>query len=138
MVWPHLRFFAIIAVVMLPLAVFAAACGGDDNGGETPTSAAKTAATAPASGTAGESKEFSAEIDQKDLQFVPNKVTIKAGQTVLFKSSDTALHTVDIDGKNLSGNMKKGDTFYWTAPKAGNYKVTCDYHPQMTATITVE
>lgn len=131
----QLRIFGILAAMVLAVAMLAAACGGDDNGGSTPTTAA---GTAPASATAGPSKEVTAEIDQKDLQFVPNKVTIKAGETVLFKSSDTALHTVDIDGKNLSGNMKKGDTFYWTAPKAGSYKVTCDYHPQMTATITVQ
>ena len=55
-----------------------------------------------------------------------------------FKNSESALHTVTINGKNESGNMRKGDLFSWTAGAAGEYKITCDYHPQMNATITVQ
>ena len=63
---------------------------------------------------------------------------MKVGDIVYFKNSETALHTVTIEGKNESGNMKKDAVFTWTPKTAGEYKITCDFHPQMKATITVE
>lgn len=77
-------------------------------------------------------------IDQDKLKFIPETLTVKAGETVYFKNSETALHTVNVDGKNVSGNMKKNDVFTWVFQQPGSYKITCDYHPQMKATITVE
>ncbi len=78
------------------------------------------------------------EIDQDGLEFKPRAVTVKVAETIFVKNSETALHTFNVNGKNLSGNMKKGDIVSWTADAPGAYKVTCDFHPQMKATITVE
>jgi plastocyanin len=78
------------------------------------------------------------EIDQADLAFKPDKLTVSSGSTVYFKNSDSALHTVNVNGKNESGTMKKGAIFAWTPARAGTYKLTCDFHPQMNATITVQ
>jgi plastocyanin len=112
------------AIAMGALAL--GACGGGDAAGAGTTSATSVVpAGAPV-------------IDQKDLAFKPDKLTVKAGEKVYVKNSESAIHTVNIDGKNQSGNMKKGDVFVWTAASAGTYKVTCDYHPQMRATIVVE
>lgn len=124
-----------MAALIVAASLVATACGGGDN-----KSAASPAIKTPAAATtsAGGDQSAAAEIDQVNLTFTPNKVTVKVGERVRFKSSDDAIHTVNINGKNISGNMKKGDVIYWTAPKAGTYKVTCDYHPQMIATITVE
>lgn len=79
-----------------------------------------------------------AMIDQENLKFIPNKVTVKLGDKLYLKNSETAIHTVTINGKNVSGNMEKDDLMAWTPPGAGTYKVTCDFHPQMKATIIVE
>ncbi|MGE5595651.1 MAG: cupredoxin domain-containing protein [Hyphomicrobiales bacterium] len=136
--------------------VLGMACGGDDDddGGNTtpdvatqsnestPTQAAGSTAT-QASGTqaanGGETIPSGApEIDQDNLEFKPNKLTVEAGKDVFFKNSETALHTVTVNGKNESGTMKKGDVFKWTPPGPGEYKITCDFHPQMKATITVQ
>ncbi len=77
-------------------------------------------------------------VDQDALRFIPTKLTVGAGAKVYFKNSETALHTVTIEGKNVSGNMRKDDVFVWTAPTAmGEYQITCDFHPQMKATLTV-
>lgn len=78
-----------------------------------------------------------AEIDQTGLKFVPQSLTVKVGDTVTIKNSEEAIHTANINGKNVSGNMKKGSVVTWKAEAAGEYKVTCDYHPDMKATITV-
>ena len=134
-----------LAVVALSLALGTAACGGgaSNTGVVTTAPGAKTASSSGATPAATASSSSAdqtaaAEIDQRNLTFTPNKVTVKVGERVRFKNSEDVIHTVDINGKNISGNMKKGDVVYWTAPKAGTYKVTCDYHPQMNATITVE
>ncbi len=132
---------ATLALASLALLGLAAACGGGGKS-STPTSAA--IATSPsgssspaATAGAGQIPAGAAEIDQTSLSFKPDKLTVKTGDKVYVKNSESALHTVTINGKNESGNMKKGDIFSWTATAAGTYKVTCDFHPQMQATITV-
>lgn len=112
-----------ITVLLFPLLVFAlvaGACGDDDDSG-----GSSIPKGAP-------------EIDQKDLKFVPDKLEVKVGDKVYFRNSEAAIHTVNVNGKNLTGNMKKGDVYVWTAESPGEYKLTCDYHPQMRATITVK
>ncbi|HEX6031994.1 MAG TPA: cupredoxin domain-containing protein [Tepidiformaceae bacterium] len=119
-----------VVALLSMLAVSAAllsACGGDDDeNGSTPATA-----------TTGGNGAAVNEIDQDNLSFKPDKLTVKAGEEVLFKNSETAVHTVNINGKNESGTMKKDDEFRWTFTNAGEYKITCDFHPQMRATITV-
>ena len=117
-----------ILALLLLAAPFAAACGGDDDSSATATQAPRTSEV-PAGAPA---------IDQNELAFKPSSLTVNAGTQVYFKNSETAIHTVTIEGKNISGVMKKGDVVVWTAPSAGTFKVTCDYHPQMRATITVK
>ena len=34
--------------------------------------------------------------------------------------------------------MERDQVFTWTPPATGTYKITCDFHPQMKATITVK
>ncbi|MEP7367811.1 MAG: cupredoxin domain-containing protein [Acidobacteriota bacterium] len=132
---------ATLALTSLALLGLAAACGGDDST-STPTSAAiptsPSGSNSPAATTgAGQVPAGAAEIDQDGLAFKPDKQTVKSGDKVYFKNSESALHTVTINGKNESGNMKKGDVFSWASGAAGTYRITCDFHPQMQATITV-
>lgn len=103
----------------------AVACGGDDDDDNGDSEPVEIPAGAPM-------------VDQDNLVFIPDKLTVKSGEKVYFKNSETAIHTVTINGKNVSGNMKEDDVVIWIPEKAGEYKVTCDYHPQMKATIKVE
>lgn len=77
-------------------------------------------------------------IDQDNLTFKPSSLTVQTGEAVYFTNSETARHTVTIEGENESGDMRRGDVFSFTFATPGEYKITCDYHPQMRATITVE
>ena len=112
----------------------AMACGGgDDDDANGNGDGAATATSAPEV-TVPEGAPF---IDQDKLKFIPTELTVKAGEKVYFKNSETALHTVTINGVDESGNMKKNDIFVFEFPNAGEYKITCEYHPQKKATITV-
>lgn len=125
----HTRWIAAAAVAALALVAGAACGGGGGNAG---------ANTPAASAAAGSATITTPEMDQDNLSFKPEKLTVKAGEKVIFKNSESAVHTVTINGKNESGTMKKGDVFAWTPTASGTYKITCDFHPQMKATITVE
>lgn len=111
---------------LVTIALFASACGS--SGAE---------ASGVSSGVEGV-PDGAFLVDQHSLKFDPKSLTVKAGQEIYFKNSETALHTVTIDGKNESGTMKGDAVFEWTFPGPGQYKITCDFHPQMKATITVE
>jgi len=78
-----------------------------------------------------------AEIDQVNLEFVPAQVTVRVGDVVLIRNSETAIHNAVVNGTNVTGNMMKGSAIPWKAPAPGEYTVACDYHPLMKATITV-
>jgi plastocyanin len=121
------------------LLVTGVACGGSNTGaspGSTPQVQTKSGSAKNAPKTASDVKA-AAEIDQKNLTFIPGQVNVKVGDTVLIKNSESAIHTGNINGKNITGNMQKGDSVAWTALAPGEFKVTCDYHPQMKATIVV-
>jgi plastocyanin len=111
----------------LSLLALASSCGGGGGGDS----------TGRASGVEGV-PDGAAFINQDGLKFSPSGLSVAAGETVYFKNSETAVHSVTIDGKNESGTMKHDMVFQWTPPGAGTYKITCDFHPQMKATITVQ
>ena len=146
--WKMLAFAPVLAVGLV--AGFACGGGDDDSGdsgsSNTPPAVATQAggsATTPATNgnggsTTSEVPDGAPLVDQEGLAFKPGELTVKAGEKVYFKNSETAVHTVDINGKNESGTMKRNDVFVYTFDAPGKYNITCEYHPQMKATITVE
>ncbi|MBK9611340.1 cupredoxin domain-containing protein [Candidatus Amarobacter glycogenicus] len=124
----RIAFSAAAAAALLISALFLSSCGSSD-GDSANSGIANNVAGVP------DGVPF---IDQDSLKFIPTSLKVKVGDIVYFKNSETALHTVTIEGKNESGNMKKDAVFTWTPKTAGEYKITCDFHPQMKATITVE
>jgi len=79
-------------------------------------------------------------ITQKDKHFVPDLVTITAGQTVTFPNADPFVHNVfslSPARKFDLGSYRKGKSKSKSFPKAGVIDVYCNIHPQMAATILV-
>src|SRR5215203_794240 len=75
----------------------------------------------------------------KDNKYAPAALTIKVGDTVVFKNDDDRDHTAIADDKTFkSDNISSGDTFEFTFKKAGTIKFACKYHPREKGTITVE
>lgn len=124
-----------IVLMIVPLCLLAglvAACGSDSKSSGPP-------AGSVGSPVAEQSVPANAPlIDEDNLQFKPGKLTVDAGQTVYFKNSESAIHNVEINGGDKSPDMKKGEIFSYTFNTAGEYKITCEYHPQMHSTITVK
>ena len=87
---------------------------------------------------------FAAEtvVDQHDLKFVPNAVTIAAGDTIRFADSDHITHNITIVGPDGTTEDKGMDRYKEDIvvpfAKAGVYQVHCRIHPTMTMTVTVK
>jgi plastocyanin len=113
----------LISVVAL---VALAACGG--GGGD--------AANEPAG---GDSAASGGSVTIKDNSFSPAAVSVAAGSTVTWTSSDSVPHTVTFDDDALadSDELNEGDTHEVTFDKAGEYSYACTIHPDMKAKVTV-
>jgi plastocyanin len=85
-------------------------------------------------------------VDQKDKTFVYNgakgeKLTIKVGDTVVFRNLDPYFHNVfslsDIKSFDL-GSFPQGQTRSVTFDKPGTVEVECAVHPGMKITVEVK
>lgn len=71
--------------------------------------------------------------------FVPDRLEIRAGDTVRWTNHDIAPHTAtDKAGGWDAGRLGKGESAEVTFDAPGTYAVFCRYHPNMTAEIVVE
>lgn len=67
-----------------------------------------------------------------------SSLTAKAGSTITVSNEDAVGHTVTISGQNIDVTVEAGSTATFTAPAtAGNYTLTCDFHPTMKGTLIV-
>ena len=133
----------VLLTACLALGLTFAACGDDDDddsgGGAstTTTEQTDTGAAPPAGGGGG-----SETIDMKDIKFVPEDVTVKAGTTITWTNSDQVPHTVTKDGGPGgdfdSGNIEPGGTFELTADVPGTVDYVCTIHPGQAGTFTVK
>ena len=121
----------LLIMLLACLALVAAGCGDDD---EDPAPAAGGGAATQEEATSGATK-----IDMKDFQFEPKNATVKVGQTVTWTNQDSAPHdaTDEDTGQFKSDQFGKGESFEFTAKKAGEIKYVCTLHPGMEGTLTV-
>ena len=78
-------------------------------------------------------------VTMKDKKYSPAALTIKPGDTVVWKNDDDHDHTAIADDKSFkSGNISPKDSFEFTFKKAGTFAYSCKYHPRMKGTVTVE
>ena len=69
--------------------------------------------------------------------FQPGRLTIKAGDVVVWKNASDAPHTVSSDTGvfNTRGVVSPNQTFTFTFTRAGTFKYHCNIHLYMHATI---
>jgi plastocyanin len=88
------------------------------------------ASPAAASGTA-------VTVTLRNVAFNPARVSVRAGQTVLWRWADGEVpHNVDF-GSATSGDPTTSGTFRRTFPVPGSFPYRCDIHDGMKGTVVV-
>ncbi|MGZ8474902.1 MAG: cupredoxin domain-containing protein [Candidatus Limnocylindria bacterium] len=137
---------------MLAMLVVVLASCSSQSGTETAELTAESTPTAEAEETAEPTPEPAEEEPAADAEvrivnsaFQPGDLTINVGDEVLFTNEDTFTHTITegTDGDavedpivddEITGRGEVRVTF----DEAGTYEITCEIHPSMQMTITVE
>jgi plastocyanin len=81
------------------------------------------------------------KIEIKDKKYAPAKLTIKAGQTVLWTNRDDSDHTIIADDGSFGTRedaLSPGESYKFTFKKKGKFKFHCKYHPREKGEIIVE
>jgi plastocyanin len=74
-----------------------------------------------------------------NFTFVPQRVTVKAGETVTWVNQDDIPHAIAATGKEFRSKvLDTDDKFSFTFTTAGSFVYFCSLHPHMTGTIVVE
>ena len=79
-------------------------------------------------------------ISQKDKAFQPAEVTIRPGDTLVFKNDDPVNHNVFSQTKGLDfviKSQKPGESGSVTLTGEGTTEVRCAFHPAMKLQVTV-
>ena len=80
------------------------------------------------------------EISQKGKQFSPKVLTVKVGESVIFKNDDNVYHNVFSLSKALTfdlGAMPPGQSRKMEMAREGVIDVECAIHPEMSLQIRV-
>jgi plastocyanin len=71
--------------------------------------------------------------------FNPERLTVKAGTTVIWTNRDDIPHTVVAKAREFKSKvMDTDESFSFTFPAPCEYSYFCSLHPHMTGTIVVE
>jgi len=78
-------------------------------------------------------------IDMTSYTFIPDKVTIKVGDTITWINDDSVGHKIQSDtGLFSSPTMIRGEKYERTFLVAGSYPYHCAIHPSMVGTVIVQ
>ena len=130
------RFLATFTCLALATAVVAA-CGGDDEGGGGANTASAPATTTPRGGA--QAGRATTTVGMRDIEFMPQSITAKVGQTVRWVNNEPIEHNVTATSgaQFKSPNFGAGGTYRYRLARAGTIKYVCTLHPGMDGTITV-
>ena len=136
------RFTTLLLAAMLAMALAACASTPEatSDAGD-PTEAAET--TAAAESEESEAGEERVRIDGS--AFDPEELTVPVGTEVVFVNADGFEHTVTegtdgqaVDDPIVDEEIAQNGTVSVTFDEAGTYEITCQIHPTMHMTVTVE
>lgn len=136
-----------IATACVALALALGACG-DDKESDTGRDAGEDKAVVttnptPEVQTSTQSESEQADdvvsVGMKDIKFVPEEITAKVGQKIVWTNNEAIAHNVTAtEGADFaSETMQKDDTFEYTPTKAGLIKYVCTIHSGQNGQITV-
>lgn len=132
------RALTVLTCLALAAGTAFAGCGDDDE----PATPAPPAAEAPATTEAPEASEASGDdvaVGIKNIRFVPEEITAKVGQKIVWTNNEAVAHNVTAtDGADFkSDTLQQGDTFEFTPEAAGEIAYVCTIHNGQNGSITV-
>jgi len=71
-------------------------------------------------------------------RFVPETLTVKPGDRVVWVNKDPFPHTATAEGTFDSKSIAAGDSWSYVARKSGEFAYVCTLHPGMKGTLLVE
>ncbi|HJS75634.1 MAG TPA: plastocyanin/azurin family copper-binding protein [Vicinamibacteria bacterium] len=77
---------------------------------------------------------------QKEKNFSVSTMSVRTGDTILFKNDDPVVHNIfaKSDVKTFNVTQNPGEETPITADAAGTFVVRCAIHPKMKLTVKVE
>jgi len=116
------KLLSLLCVVFAGLVL--AACGEDEDPAATSEVPEASAAT---------------EVDILDFKYVPEAITVSAGDTVTWTNSDEAPHTATADDEAFdTGDLELDDEGEVVFDEPGSYPYYCRFHAFMRGTVEVE
>jgi plastocyanin len=109
-----------LLAVSIAVALGAAACGRDQGAAATPPQ--------PAAHT----------VRIEGMRFVPDTLTVKAGDLVVWTNNDLVPHTATSAGAFDSALIEAGRRWQFTAAGRGTFEYVCSYHPTMKGRLQVQ
>jgi plastocyanin len=77
-------------------------------------------------------------VELADFAFRPSCVSADAGETIALENTGESPHTFTVTGTDVDLNVDAGTSVEARLSMGpGTYAVSCTYHPQMEATLTV-
>ena len=106
-------------------------CGGAADDG--------SKAAEPDQAARGDAPAAPGTVAMKDVKFVPDRLTIKVGETVTWRNDESLDHNVVAQkgAKFQSRAFGKGGTYTFTAKKPGTIDYVCTLHPGMDGQLIV-
>ena len=155
--FPEAGTFAYLCAIHPEMTGEVVVAGGEPVGGVTPdpsqapgpspaadpspaASPASNSAPPPAAGSSAvpAESELVAEVDVRDFDFAPERVSMAAGTLIRFTNRGQAPHTVTADDASFdSGLLGAGSTFEWSFRDPGTFRFLCAFHPEMTGEVVV-
>ena len=104
-----------------------------------PATLEKTTPSAPTESTqpAQPAESTGTVITIANFKFNADRVTVKKGDTVVWKQQDDAIHSIKFSDQE-SARLAKGETYSRTFTEAGEYTYHCGIHSSMTGVIIVQ
>jgi len=78
------------------------------------------------------------EVTIEGMHMQPEAVTVKAGDTIVWRNKDLVPHTVTAAGKFDSKSIAPGKSWSWRAKAKGRQDYVCTFHPGMKGSVVVE
>ena len=87
----------------------------------------------------GQAQNAPVQVGIDNFTFNPQKLTVKAGTTVIWTNKDDIPHAVAAVNKEFkSKTLDTDDGYAFTFTTPGSYEYFCSLHPHMTGTVVVE